>query len=190
VVLFVIAAAGLLLLPLVGCHPRLRDDPRIRKELQKTYPGFRIVGLVWGDDRHFGPPGWDTSSAGYDFALESEEVPGFRLEGTYNLSNSGGVFGWGARASMLKALTKEQRVALERMWVTIDGGRLAKTPVLVGDGSITGPVTKADWLQVSSRYAGFSLIDVYCLNCQRGIFFFKLDRSKGDWRYLPGFSKY
>jgi hypothetical protein len=192
-----IALGIILASTLSGCALwSLRDDARMRQQLQDSYPGFRVTELSY-QDFDAGPFSMDAPrTAYYLFWLESEAVPGFKVSGHYYLTRGGGSEGWGPRESMFDRtkLTEPQLVALERLWVRT----FPSVEINVGDDSFTGLArdaqTKGVGTSVAAKYEGIPMDNVYVLsgdhedlNGRSPAAYFQLDRANGQWRHLPGY---
>lgn len=180
-----------------GCSPnaRGRDDDRFRALLAEDYPGFKVERLRYLTNGS----SWVGSDAGpmatYDFTLDSEDAPGFRLVGMYYLERLGGQQGWAPRGSMFdgRPIPRSQLIELQRLWLSV----APATVIEVGDDSATGSMAnerRQDFLQrIAPKYRDIPLGQLYHLYGAaasdgriRRSYYFRLSPD-GRWTYLPDF---
>ena len=185
-----VKAAVALVIVLVGlwaCTPlrtplSLPEELRVRRVLANGLPGFRLTKIepvvkakyVWVPLLEL----WRY----YEYELESEDVPGFVVYGTYYIMRAGTPEGPAQDRNMEtnlfsgKTVKHEALVDLQRMWVEAFPGK--KVTV-----SEPGPRRVDGNREFGPRTGLPEISDVYLVNRE----YFHWDESAGKWEYLPDY---
>jgi len=171
----------------------LLPTARFRLHLKRAYPGFRVIE----QNHRSSDPGFSFDAgplAFYYYTLESVDVPGFKLYGSYYTVRHASDLGAERRTEIQtslfngKVLTRQQSTALQRLWVE----KYPDVAVAVGDEAFTGAFAQINTIgaTVSERYAHIPRNQVYGLNGDTGggaMGFFRLDPRSGNWEYMPDY---
>jgi hypothetical protein len=182
----VVFAAIIVVMMLEGCTYLPTNHIAVRRDLRVGFPGFEISNL---DSTESWPFSFDAVEiSAFEFELQSKEVDGFVLEGTYYV---GGAFSRAAQERAIggsifngESLDEAELASLERTWVAMKPG----SAVSVGAYANTGraePILRQRGFVPQHRDA--DVADVYLLESLNDFFFFELDRESGEWKYIPDF---